>query len=98
MARWNHKELFGLLCPAHHFPAEVTEDQRGKKTWAVMQKRGQLWSVGLQKTEGGRVGERSEKVDLNDSFVSSFQILTPVILCPCLAVQDLQFNAEQKGK
>lgn len=72
----------------------MTEAQRGKKTWAVTWKRGQLWSVGLQETEGGRVGERFEKVDLNDSFVSSFQILTPVILCLCLTVR----GAEQKGQ
>lgn len=43
------------------------------------------------------MGERYEKVDLNDSFVSSFQILIPAILCPCLTVQDHQFNTEQRG-
>lgn len=57
--------------------------------------KGQLWSVGLQKTEGEPVGER-QKIDLNDSFVSSFQIPIPVISLPSLMVQDLQFNAEQK--
>lgn len=58
-------------------------------------KKGQLWSVGLQNTEGEPVGER-QKIDLNDSFISSFQIPIPVISLPSLMVQDLQFNAEQK--
>ena len=58
--------------------------------------KGQLWSVGLQKTEGEPVGERYQKIDLNDSFVSSFQIPIPVISLPSLMVQDLQFSAEQK--
>lgn len=62
-----------------------------------MKKKGQLWSVGLQETEREPVGESYEKVDLNDSFVSSFQIPIPVISLPSLTVQDLQFNAEQKG-
>lgn len=76
----------------------MTEAQRRKKTWAVMQKKGQPWSVGLQETEGGPVSKRYERVDLNDNLVSSFQILTPVILFPCLKVQDLQFNAEQNRR
>lgn len=41
----------------------MTEVQRGRNTWAVTQKRGQLWSVGLQET-GEPVSERYGKINL----------------------------------